>query len=71
MRVLILTLSICFFIGCANGGPKPWEKGNLAKKQMQLGGSDSLQTQVNEHVFSSKEGSYGGNGIGGGGCGCN
>lgn len=70
MRVLILSLSVCFLVGCANG-PKPWEKGNLATKQMQLGGSDSLQVQVNEHVYTSKEGSFGGNGVGGGGCGCN
>lgn len=71
MRVVLLTLSMCFFIGCASSGPKAWEKGNLAKKQMQLGGYDTLQVQVDEHVFSSKEGSFGGNGVGGGGCGCN
>lgn len=70
MKIVIFCLSISFFMGCASG-PKPWEKGNLAKKQMQLGGGDSLQTKVNEHVFSSKEGSFGGSGVGGGGCGCN
>lgn len=71
MRVLVFALSLCFFIGCASSGPKPWEKGNLSKKQMQLSGYDTLQAAVDEHVFSSKEGSFGGNGVGGGGCGCN
>ena len=38
---------------------------------MQLGGGDAELTKVNEHTFTSKEGSFGGGGIGGGGCGCN
>lgn len=70
MKILLSTLTFIFLIGCANE-PKPWEKGELAKDEMQLGGADSLQSQVNEHVFSSKEGSFGGGGVGGGGCGCN
>lgn len=70
MKSFFIALVLVFFIGCANE-PKPWEKGNLASEQMQLGGADPLQTQVNEHVFSSKEGSFGGGGVGGGGCGCN
>lgn len=38
---------------------------------MQIGGGSPLLMKVNEHVFTSKEGSFGGGGIGGGGCGCN
>lgn len=70
MRAVNCCLVLCFLLGCA-GEPKPWEKGNLAQKEMQLSGADSLQTKVDEHVFSSKEGSFGGSGVGGGGCGCN
>ncbi len=71
MRVLIFMMSIFMLAGCSFQAPKPWEKGNLSLDRMQLGGGDSLQVQVNEHVFTSKEGSFGGNGVGGGGCGCN
>lgn len=71
MKIVLSMITIALFLGCASTGPKPWEKGNLAKEQMQLDGGDSLQLQVNEHVFSSKEGSFGGGGVGGGGCGCN
>lgn len=50
---------------------KPWQKATLAERKMQLGGGDAMIKKVNEHVFTSKESSFGGNGIGGGGCGCN
>jgi hypothetical protein len=56
--------------GCTSN-IKSWEKGILAKDNMQLGGGDAQVTKVNEHVLTSKEGSFGGGGIGGGGCGCN
>lgn len=69
-KILMLCLSLSLFVSCASG-PKPWEKRNLARKQMRLGGADVLQMQVNEHVFSSKEGSFGGSGVAMGGCGCN
>jgi Domain of unknown function (DUF4266) len=54
--------------GCAE--VKPWEKGHLAKPDMTFQG-DPLDTRFVEHTYSSKEGSSGGNGVGGGGCGCN
>ena len=49
---------------------KPWQKGILAKKQMSLQG-DPIDSYVDEHIYFSKEGSTGGKGVGGGGCGCN
>jgi hypothetical protein len=49
---------------------KPWQKGILAKKQMSLQG-DPIDGYVDEHIYFSKEGSTGGKGVGGGGCGCN
>jgi len=33
--------------------------------------TDPLQRSMTEHAYFSREGSYGGGGIGGGGCGCN
>jgi hypothetical protein len=49
---------------------KPWERGTLAKPHMAIVPS-STEAASRHHVFDSKEGSFGGLGAGGGGCGCN
>jgi Domain of unknown function (DUF4266) len=58
--------------GCAGlyQPPQAWEKGMLAKPEMTMGG-DALDNQFSQHAYGSKEGSSGGSGVGGGGCGCN
>ena len=48
----------------------PWERGNLAKKQMLIAPNPN-RTALRQHVFDSKESSQGGIGRAGGGCGCN
>lgn len=48
----------------------PWEKGNLAKSKMTFEG-DPLDQRFVQHIYSSKENSSGGYGVGGAGCGCN
>lgn len=58
-------------VGCAPlQAVKPWEKGNLAKRDMTFEG-DRLEAGFAEHTYFSKEASAGGNSVGGGGCGCN
>jgi hypothetical protein len=57
-----------FAAGC--GTVKPWQRDLLARQQMQIVPSPSLHA-VDEHVYFSKEGSMGGQDVGGGGCGCN
>jgi hypothetical protein len=54
--------------GCA--APQAWEKGNLAKPEMSMGG-DPLELRYQQHINTSKEAASGGYGVGGGGCGCN
>ena len=49
---------------------KPWEKDILAQQAMQFP-QDKMFSFSDEHIFFSKEASTGGNGVGGGGCGCN
>ena len=49
---------------------QPWEKGNLANKEMAFD-PDTLETRFADHTYFSKEGASGGAGVGGGGCGCN
>lgn len=54
--------------GCAS--VQPWQKGNLAKKEMAFDG-DPLEARYQQHIYFSKENASGGYGVGGGGCGCN
>ena len=61
-----LALSGCSLLA----GPQAWEKGNLAKPQMSMGG-DPLEQRFQQHINTSKEAASGGYGVGGGGCGCN
>jgi hypothetical protein len=42
----------------------------LSKKSM-TPDRDPLGTAMSEHMYFSREASLGGNGVGGGGCGCN
>jgi len=69
-------LAVCVLValsslgGCAYAPPQPWEKGNLAKPEMSMGG-DPLDQAFTQHIYGSKEAASGGYGVGGGGCGCN
>jgi hypothetical protein len=56
--------------GCSNLGVKPWDRDILARDDMQLV-SDPVEEALDEHIYFSKEASSGGQGFGGGGCGCN
>ena len=68
---LLTALAALLLGGCASiAQVSPWEKGNLAKPEMTFDG-DRLDAAFTEHVYGSKEGSSGGAGVGGGGCGCN
>lgn len=63
-------MSLALAGGCSSLGVRPWERDLLAKPEMQLV-SDPLDTALNDHIYFSKEASSGGEGFGGGGCGCN
>ena len=49
---------------------QPYERGTLAKPVM-AESLDPLETAMTDHAYFSREASSGGNGVGGGGCGCN
>ena len=69
VRFLALLLSAFLLMtGCTQ--VKPWQKGKLAKQHMAFD-TDPAESKFTQHVYTSKEGSSGGYGIGGGGCGCN
>ena len=48
----------------------PWEREVLARDDMQLD-ANAIDTALDDHIYFSKEGTSGGRGFGGGGCGCN
>lgn len=65
---LIVLVAFLCGVGCAE--VKPWQRGYLAKPEMQIG-EQNMSAKLKKHVYFSKEGSTGGDGFGGGGCGCN
>jgi hypothetical protein len=71
MRKISLTILVALSLGgCAHVGVKPWEREVLAREDMQLD-ANVLDAAIDDHVYFSKEGTSGGRGFGGGGCGCN
>ena len=70
MKVLIVTILIVLCTGCSTWGVEPWERGELAKREMLLI-SDPVEAATDDHLYFSKEATSGGQSFGGGGCGCN
>lgn len=71
MRRLWLLGACCALLqGCASMAVKPWEREVLARDDMQLD-AHALDAAIDDHIYFSKEGTSGGRGFGGGGCGCN
>jgi len=66
----LLLLTLVALSGCSSWGVQPWERDVLAQKKMQLD-PYPVDTYLDEHIYTSREASAGGRGIGGGGCGCN
>lgn len=61
--LLVLGASACSTV-------RPEDKEFLAQPAMTFG-SGGEEAAQEEHVISNREGSYGGSGVSGGGCGCN
>ena len=68
MRLLTALALLCTLAGCQSVAP--WERGTLAKEEMQWN-PDSMESTLQNHIHYSKEASSGGGGAAGGGCGCN
>ena len=69
-RITVIAGLTLLMTGCAMEPLKPWDRDLLAEQKMQLVPSP-LDNFLNEHIYFSKEASSGGQGVGGGGCGCN
>jgi hypothetical protein len=70
MRFMTIGFVLITVSACTSMGIQPWERDLLAKDSMQLI-PDYLDNFMDEHIYFSKEASSGGQGVGGGGCGCN
>jgi hypothetical protein len=68
LRIFPILITCLIVASCSS--VSPWERGILAKPEMAWN-PDPLIGELQEHVYFSKEGSAGGYGAGGGGCGCN
>ena len=71
-RILLATVLLAGFSACSPIEPwvKPYERDRLADPIMALD-PDPVSTAYILHVFEAREGSRGGEGSPGGGCGCN
>jgi len=67
LKLSLFVFCLFFVFGCSVA---PWERGNLAKKNMSITPYPA-KSSLRLHVFDSKEASAGGSGAVGGGCGCN
>ena len=68
MKNSLFVLSIIALTGCQT--VEPWERGILAKEEMQWQAS-TMDARFRQQMFNSKEASSGTSGAAGGGCWCN
>lgn len=66
-RILVLILLVAS-AGCVT--VRPQQRAYLADPIMQFEGDPQATAQL-RHAIDNREGSYGGGGVSGGGCGCN
>jgi hypothetical protein len=69
-RVLAAAALAAALAGCGRYAVRASEKEHLADRTMRFDG-DAQEAAADEHVLSNREGSAGGRGTSGGGCGCN
>ena len=65
---LLALMMVVLAGGCAR--VKPWQRETLARRSMNPD-ADRAEKKLDSHVEEYREGSVGGTGVGGGGCGCN
>jgi len=71
VKIVLFTILISLLsTGCVFQQVKPWERDILAQDKMKLV-PHPVESALDEHIYFSKEAASGGQGVGGGGCGCN
>jgi hypothetical protein len=67
-RIALVMTALWLLAGCVT--VKPQQRSVLADPIMQFEGDPQAAAQL-RHAVDNREGSYGGGGVAGGGCGCN
>jgi len=68
--LILLATVAALSSGCAAMRVQPWDRDLLAQKPMTFRPLPH-ELAADDHIYFSKEGSLGGMGVDGGGCGCN
>ena len=68
LQWIVILAAISSATGCV--AVQPWERGKLSSAVMNPN-PDLLELKTDGHVHEYREGSIGGSGVSGGGCGCN
>jgi hypothetical protein len=68
MKLLLILLACVSLLSCVT--VRPQERAVLADPVMQFEGDPIISSQLH-HAIDNREGSFGGSGVSGGGCGCN
>lgn len=71
LRLIAIVLFTLNVSACATSEVKPWQRGDLARDEMQWEPGFAGEGVLRDHVFVSKEAASMGTTLGGGGCGCN
>jgi len=67
---VLLLLALALVAGCGRFAVRPSEKEHLADRTMRFDAAQQ-EAAADDHVQANREGSSGGRGTSGGGCGCN
>ena len=72
MRTILLTFMAVVMLAGAGGcvTVKPQQRATLADPSMRFDDDARARAQL-QHALDNREAAYGGNGVAGGGCGCN
>lgn len=69
MKILPALICAFWLAGCA--AVEPWERETLSQPAMMPGSTAPFEHGFMGHIYFSKEGAKGGEGVAAGGCGCN
>ena len=70
-KLIILGVISSALGACSMQPVKAWQRGDLAKQDMQWQAGLAQEDSVRDHTYVSKEAASLGPSLGGGGCGCN
>ncbi len=70
-RTALAVLVVLVLGGCSMQPVQPWERGDLAREDMQWEAGLVEEVTIRDHTYTSKEAASLSPTLGGGGCGCN